>query len=66
MLNTHFHKVSTVWHEIFAGVYAGGLAIFWVLRELIFCDQYSIVYFFVSEWKRQVVIEQTRFLSTVF
>ena len=49
MLNTHFHKVSTVWHEIFAGVYAGGLAIFWVLRELIFCDQYSIVYFFVSE-----------------
>ena len=23
-------------------------------------------YFVVSEWKRQVVIEQTRFLSTVF
>ena len=28
--------------------------------------QYFIVYRFVSERKRQVVIEQTRFLSTVF
>ena len=29
-------------------------------------NQYFVVYRFVSEWKRQVVIEQTRFLSTVF
>ena len=29
-------------------------------------NQYFIVYRFVSEWNRQVVIEQTRFLSTVF
>ena len=28
--------------------------------------RYFIVYRFVSERKRQVVIEQTRFLSTVF
>ena len=28
--------------------------------------QYFMVYRFVSERKRQVVIEQTRFLSTVF
>ena len=28
-------KRTTVWHEIFAGVYFGGLAIFCVLRELI-------------------------------
>ena len=29
-------------------------------------NQYHVVYRFVSEWKRQVVIEQTRFLSAVF
>ena len=29
-------KVATVWHEIFGGVYFCGLAIFGVLRELIF------------------------------
>ena len=29
-------------------------------------NQYFIVHRFVSERKRQVVIEQTRFLSTVF
>ena len=29
-------------------------------------NQYFIVYRLVSEWKRHVVIEQTRFLSTVF
>ena len=28
--------------------------------------QYFVVYRFVSEWKRQVVIEQTRFLGIVF
>ena len=28
-------------------------------------NQYFVVYCFVSEWKRQVVLEQTRFLSTV-
>ena len=36
MFKNHFHKTSTVWHEIFAVVYAGGLAIFYVLWELIF------------------------------
>ena len=36
MLKKHFHKISTVWHGIFAVVYAGGLAIFYVLWELIF------------------------------
>ena len=94
-----------MWHESFAGVYFCGLAIFYVLRELIFlrlgqigfsswestqhsaltifsflfstCNrnayflfyglhQYFIVYRFVSEHKRQVVIQQTRFLSTIF
>ena len=30
------HNYVTVWHEIFAGVYFCGLAIFCVLRELIF------------------------------
>ena len=29
------NTLSTVWHEIFAGVYFCGLAIFCVLRELI-------------------------------
>ena len=29
-------------------------------------NQYFIVHRFVCEWNRQVVIEQTRFLSTVF
>ena len=29
-------------------------------------NQYFVVHRFVSEWRRQVVIEQTRFLSTVF
>ena len=29
------HGVHTVWHNIFAGVYFCGLAIFCVLRELI-------------------------------
>ena len=29
------HRVHTVWHKIFAGVYFCGLAIFCVLRELI-------------------------------
>ena len=29
-------------------------------------NQYFIVHLFVCEWNRQVVIEQTRFLSTVF
>ena len=29
-------------------------------------NQYFIVYRFVCEWNRQVVIEQTQFLSTVF
>ena len=29
-------------------------------------NEYFIVYRFVSEWKRQAVIEQTGFLSTVF
>ena len=35
---THFNlqMSPTVWHEIFAGVYFCGLAIFCVLRELIF------------------------------
>ena len=49
------------------------LRIFWFLfstcnRNTYFqtINQYFVVYRFVSEWKRQVVIEQTRFLSTVF
>ena len=29
-------------------------------------NQYFVVYHFVSEWKRQVVIEQTQFLSTEY
>ena len=29
-------EFNTVWHEIYAGVYFCGLAIFFVLRELIF------------------------------
>ena len=29
-------EFNTVWHEIFAGVYFCGLAIFFVFRELIF------------------------------
>ena len=96
-----------MWHEIFVGVYFCGLAIFCVLRELIFVirtgwffllgiiflqysqstqypaliiysflpstfngntyfqttNQYFIVYRFASDCKRQVVIEQTQFLS---
>ena len=36
----------TVWHQIFAGVYFGGLAIFCVLRELIFAIKTN--YFFLS------------------
>jgi len=31
---TKYKKIYTVWHEIFAGVYFCGLAIFCVLREL--------------------------------
>ena len=31
--------LTTVWHEIFAGVYFCGLAIFCVLRELIFATR---------------------------
>ena len=96
-----------MWNEILAGVYFCGLAIFCVLRELIFairtdwfflvginfCDfrkypvpsidnifvfidyvQKKYIFsnntkgasVFVSEKKRPVVIEQTRFLGTLF
>ena len=35
-------------------------------RNTYFLNNKPVVYRFVSEWKRKVVIEQTRFLSTVF
>ena len=37
-----------------------------IFKQYFGVRQYFIVYRFVSERKRQVVIEQTRFLSTVF
>ena len=36
VLNENTHLLSTLWHEIFVGVYFCGLAIFCVLWELIF------------------------------
>ena len=45
MLKKHFHKISTVWHEIFAVVYVGGLAIFCVLWEPIFAIRTDCFFF---------------------
>ena len=38
----------------------------YILKQYYGVRQYFIVYRFVSERKRQVVIEQTRLLNTVF
>ena len=37
-----------------------------IFKQYYVVRQYFIVYRFVSERKREVIIEQTRFLSTVF
>ena len=106
LFQEEIHSHLTWGTKFLQGVYFCRLAIFCVLRELIFpirtdwfclelifaifrkypvpsidyifvfieyytCNRntyFQVInqYFVVSEWKRQVVIEQTRFLSTVF
>ena len=62
-------KEPTVSHEIFVGVKSPALIIFSFLLSTCNRNTYFRAinqYFVVSEWERQVLIEQTLFLSTVF
>ena len=62
-------KEPTVSHDIFVGVKSPALIIFSILLSTCNRNTYFRAinqYFVVSEWKRQVLIEQTLFLSTVF
>ena len=43
-MNESLKEISTVWHEIFAGVYFCGLAIFLCLAGTNLCDKDSLVF----------------------